>query len=367
MSDMMCKWLLMPLAWMYESVLLLRNALYDWGIMRSRDVSHLPVICVGNLTVGGTGKTPHTEYLVKLLSNRWRTAVVSRGYRRKTHGLVYATPDMSADDIGDEPWQMYHKFPNLEMVVSSDRYEGIERLLHGTEKNRAGAIVLDDAYQHRKVKAGLNILLTDYNRLMCDDVMLPAGRLREPFSGRKRAQVVIVTKCGECVPDNERQSIRKRLRLSDDQKLFFTRQKYQEIRKVFDDGAPIGPTISKTALRMADVSSVLLLAGIATPQRLLQDLRDCGIESKLLQFPDHHRFTASDVQRINEEFASVKTECDIILTTEKDEARLVQCEGLSAEVKKALYVLPLEIEFLEGKQMFDDYICDYVGKNQGNV
>jgi len=353
------RWLLLPLAWLYEAVLLLRNALYDRGILRSHDYTAYPIVCVGNLTVGGTGKTPHTEYLVQSIGKRWKTAVVSRGYRRKTSGMVHATLEMNADDIGDEPWQMFHKFPNMEMVVSANRHEAIQHLLEAPETERVQAVVLDDAYQHRKVKAGLNILLTDYNRLMCDDVMLPAGRLREPFSGRKRAQVVIVTKCRGEISDQERQSIRRRLKLTERQMLCFTRQKYQAVKKLFQE-CDDGRTLS-------GVKELLLITGIATPQSLQRDLIDKGYKVKMLPFPDHHRFTSSDLERINRTYAEMKQENSLVLTTEKDAARLMQCSGLSEAVRCALHVLPLEVEFIEGEQMFNQYIRNYVEKNQGNM
>ena len=354
------RWLLMPFSWLYEVILLLRNVMYDAGVLKSHDVSHLPVICVGNLTVGGTGKTPHTEYLIRLLQQcGWHVSVVSRGYRRKTSGLIHATQTMKSDDIGDEPWQMLHKYPEIEMVVSRDRYEGIMSLLSTDGDSKTEVVVLDDAYQHRKVRTGMNILLTDCNRLMCDDVLLPAGRLREPFSGRKRAQVVIVTKCGDITPE-ERNTICQRLCLSDNQRLYFTRQKYQEIKRIFAENG------SKT-LDLSEVSSVLLLTGIATPQLLVHDLKERGLEVNVLQYADHHRYTIADEQHINEVFESMASKNPIVLTTEKDAARLVQCKNLSDKVRASLYVLPLEIEFLMDGEEFNKYICDYVRQNQRNV
>ncbi len=186
------KWLY-PVSWLYGAVVIIRNKLFDWGLFRSKSFD-VPVICVGNLSVGGTGKTPHTEYLIKLLHDKYQVAVLSRGYKRRTQGYVLATPQSTARTIGDEPYQMYTKFPSVTLAVDENRCHGIEKLL-ALKKPAVDVVLLDDAFQHRYVKPGLSILLTDYHRLFCDDALLPAGRLREPVSGKNRAQIIIVTKC----------------------------------------------------------------------------------------------------------------------------------------------------------------------------
>lgn len=187
------KWLL-PLSWCYGLVVRLRNHFFEVGILKSRTFD-TPVISVGNITVGGTGKTPHVEYLVRLLSDQMKVAVLSRGYKRKSRGFVLATKESTANDIGDEPCQIKRKFPHVYVAVDANRCEGIERLTTDKLTKDTEAIILDDAYQHRYVKAGVNILLIDYNRLIIHDKLLPAGRLREPKSGKNRADIVIVTKC----------------------------------------------------------------------------------------------------------------------------------------------------------------------------
>ena len=203
---------LYPLSWLYGIGVCLRNKLFDWGWLRSKSFD-IPVICVGNLAVGGTGKTPHTEYLIRLLQNEGiNVAALSRGYKRKSKGYILATAESSAGKIGDEPYQIKSKFPDIRVAVDEDRCHGIEQLLK--LKNPAvDAVLLDDAFQHRRVKAGLNILLTDFHRLLCDDVLLPAGRLREPAGGKNRAQIVIVTKCPDNIKPIDFNIITKRLHL----------------------------------------------------------------------------------------------------------------------------------------------------------
>ena len=203
---------LYPLSWLYGTGVCLRNKLFDWGWLRSRSFD-APVICVGNIAVGGTGKTPHTEYLIKLLQNEGiNVATLSRGYKRKSKGYILATAESSVQKIGDEPYQIKSKFPDIRVAVDENRCHGIEQLL--TLKSPAvDAVLLDDAFQHRHVKAGMNILLTDYHRLLCDDALLPAGRLREPACGKNRAQIVIVTKCPDDIKPIDFNIITKRLNL----------------------------------------------------------------------------------------------------------------------------------------------------------
>ena len=224
------KWLY-PVSWIYGAVVVMRNKLFDWGIFRSKSFD-VPVICVGNLAVGGTGKTPHTEYLIKLLRDKYQVAVLSRGYKRRTKGYVLATPQCTAKTIGDEPYQMYTKFSSVTLAVDEKRCHGIEKLLKLKEPS-TDVILLDDAFQHRHVKAGLNILLTDYHRLFCDDTLLPAGRLREPVSGKNRAQIVIVTKCPQDIKPIDYNIITKRLNLYPYQRLFFSSFRYGNLQPVF--------------------------------------------------------------------------------------------------------------------------------------
>lgn len=212
----------MPLAWLYGLGVRTRNMLFDLGVLPSRSFG-LPVICIGNITVGGTGKTPHTEYLIRLLAKRKRVVVLSRGYKRKSHGFIIASDNATAEEIGDEPCQMKRKFPGIEVAVDADRCHGIDMLTAPERTAKPDVILLDDAYQHRYVKAGLNILLMDFHRVTYKDRLLPAGRLREPHSGISRADIIIVTKCPKTITDKQIDDIATSLNLSDNQKLFFTR------------------------------------------------------------------------------------------------------------------------------------------------
>lgn len=321
---------LMPLAWLYGLGVRTRNMLFDKGILRSRSFG-LPVICIGNITVGGTGKTPHTEYLIRLLSEHKHVAVLSRGYKRKSHGFVMATPHSTAADIGDEPCQMKHKFPDIDVAVDADRCHGIEMLTSPDRKTKPDVILLDDAYQHRYVKAGLNIMLMDFHRVTYKDQLLPAGRLREPHSGIQRADIIIVTKCPASITEKQIEEITRSLSVSERQKLFFTRYAYPK----HVDGIGKHP---------------VLLTGIASPRQMAEDLKHIVPDMELMSFPDHHSFTDTEIEEIKK-----KTHGRTILTTEKDFTRI---HGLDNVV-----VVPIEVEFINGgKTHFDKAIFDYVGK-----
>ena len=353
---------LRPAAWIYGLGVRWRNWCFDRGLRKTYRIPTAS-ICVGNLTVGGTGKTPHTEYLIRLLHKQWRVTVFSRGYRRKTCNNITAQPGMTADDIGDEPWQMKHKYPDIGMTVCHRRAPAIQAAMQLPPDRRPQTVILDDAFQHRQVSAGLNILLTDYNRLICDDLLLPAGRMREPFSGRKRAHIVIVTKCPDQLSAPEQADIAQRLQLSPQQQLFFTRQRYTDLRPVFDEGTH--RSIPLDSLR--DLPSVLLVTGIATPQILARDFARYNSRATLMGYADHHNFTPSDQRDINATFARIRQKGSILVTTEKDAARLRLCKQLDAEVHRSLYALPLEVEFLNNEgNKFNQTINDYVRKSQRN-
>ncbi len=343
--------LLLPLAWLYGLGVGVRNLLFDSGLIRQTTFD-VPVVCVGNLAVGGTGKTPHTEYIVGLLISRGiNVAVLSRGYRRKTSGFVEADATATADDIGDEPFQIYRKYPSTRVAVDADRRQGIARLLTATP--RPECIVLDDAYQHRYVRAGMNLLLTDYNRLFADDSLLPAGRLREPASGKRRAHVVIVTKCPDSLRPTDIRAVRTKLNLGPSQQLFFTRTRYGQPYALFPEEAP-APSIGHP-------EQLLAVAGIARPAPFLSHARTISPSVTPLTYPDHHAFSAADIRRINQAFAALPAPSRALLTTEKDAARLLRQTALSPEVRAALYVQPIEIAFFAGKeQTFNDTILNYV-------
>ncbi len=349
---------LRPLSWLYGFGVGVRNALFDMGILPSRSYN-IPIINVGNLTVGGTGKTPHTEYLVRLLSHRYRVAVLSRGYKRKTKGYILATMESSVRDIGDEPWQMKQKFPDIYVAVDGNRRRGIEHLCNDKATRDVDVILLDDAYQHRYVNPGVNILLVDYHRMITDDCLLPAGRLREPKEGKRRANIVIVTKCPHDIKPMGFRVVQRALDLKPYQKLFFSTLRYGTMHQVFGNG--------KTQLtEIGSNESVMLLTGIASPEQMRIDISRHTERITLLPFPDHHYFSDADAQAINQKFEQMPLPRRII-TTEKDAARLKLLNGLTPEVRESMYELPIEVEIMrEQTENFNDNITGYVLKNSRN-
>ena len=344
----------------------LRNFCFEVGILKSRSFT-VPIISVGNITVGGTGKTPHVEHLVRLLQDKFHVAVLSRGYKRKTRGYVKAGATTNWHDIGDEPYQMYKKFPAITVAVDKKRTRGIERLTHDDEQ--LDVILLDDAFQHRYVKPGVNILLVDYHRLIIYDKLLPAGRLREPLSGKNRADIVIVTKCPKGLKPMDFRVITKAMDLFPYQHLYFTSLDYEPLQPVFPKES-IGTIGTIATIETIKNHHVLLLSGIASPRQFEEDLQALNpslTAVNSLAFPDHHNFRRKDIERINREFAGMPSP-KMIVTTEKDAARLSKAEGLSDEVRGNIYVLPVRITFVQPDQeeKFNENIIGYVRKNSRN-
>ncbi len=352
------RWL-MPLSWLYGLGVDIRNALFDMGVLPS--VSYdIPIINVGNITVGGTGKTPTVEYLIRLLAGRYRVAVLSRGYKRKTKGYILSTTASSIEEIGDEPWQIKQKFPDVIVAVDANRRRGIERLMTDEATKDVDVILLDDAFQHRYVKAGHNILLVDYHRIISDDCLLPAGRLRERPSSSTRASTIIVTKCPQHINAMGFRVILSSLNVRPYQQLFFSTFTYETMHQLWGDGMLEPETLRK------DNTHVLLLTGIAGPRQMEQDVRKFVQHVSTLTFPDHHYFTKRDVDTINRALQDLP-QPHIIITTEKDAARLLHLEGLTEEVKRCTYVLPIGISIMrEEKEKFDKTINDYVQENKRN-
>lgn len=351
-----------PVALLYGVGVALRNKLFDWGILRSKSFQ-IPVICIGNIAVGGTGKTPHTEYLIKLLQPNHSLAVLSRGYKRRTRGYVLSTSESNARSIGDEPYQIKSKFPNTQVAVDENRCHGIEQLL-ALKEPPVEAILLDDAYQHRYVKAGLNILLTDYRRLFCDDALLPVGRLRESATGKNRAQIVIVTKCPTNIKPIDFNIIAKRLNLFPFQKLFFSTFRYGKLQALFPKTSGVQ---TRTLCSLQANEQVLLLTGIASPTTIKQELKAHTSHIDLLSFEDHHDFSQRDMQLIKERFDRLKGEQRIIITTEKDATRLIYHPSLDEGLKPYIYALPIEVEILQNQQKtFNQHIIGYVKENRRN-
>ncbi len=367
------EWLL-PLSWLYGIGVRFRNWLFDVGIKKSKAFS-IPVISVGNITVGGSGKTPHVEYLIRLLQDKMKIAVLSRGYKRKSKGYVLAGKDTTMPEIGDEPFQMHKKFPDIHVAVDAKRVRGIEKLQNEETTKDTDVILLDDAFQHRYVKPGINILLVDYHRLIIYDKMLPAGRLREPLNGKNRADIVIVTKCPKDLKPMEFRVLTKGMDLYPFQQLFFTCINYDTPTGVFS-GKRLeakmkterqeDDTILDSELTSLKGYNVLLLTGIASPKQMEHDLKPAVTSMTTLSFGDHHRFKGKDIDRINETFESLP-EPRIVITTEKDAVRLRESEGLYEKVKASIYALPIKVSFmLEQEEIFNEKIISYVRKNSRN-
>ena len=351
------EWLL-PLSWLYGIGVRIRNWMFNIGVLKSQSYN-IPIIAVGNITVGGSGKTPHVEYLINLLHEKLKVGVLSRGYKRKSHGYVLADNDTTMPEIGDEPYQMKHKFNDIYVAVDKHRREGIRRLTNDSATKDVDVILLDDAYQHRYVKPGINILLVDYHRLIIYDKLLPAGRMREPKEGKSRADIVIVTKCPKDLKPMEFRVLKRAMDLYPYQELYFTTLQYESLKPVFG-----GERLPVDSLPRG--VNILLLTGIASPQQMIVDLQPVSRNITPMTFRDHHQFTASDIERINSTFAAMPSPKTII-TTEKDATRLTHIDGISEEVKKNIYALPIRIRFmLDSEEEFNNKIISYVRKNSRN-
>jgi tetraacyldisaccharide 4'-kinase len=326
--------LLFPFAILYGLITSIRNYLYDKGILKSYTFE-IPVIAVGNLSVGGTGKTPQIEYLIRLLSSKYKVATLSRGYKRKSEGFVLATTDSNAESLGDEPFQYFKKFPQIQVAVDADRRNGIEQLL--VQKDKPEIILLDDAYQHRKVKAGFYILLTAYDDLFCEDFILPTGNLREPRSGAKRANSIIVTKCPQDLSEIEQENIKKRIGLK--VPVYFSFIAYDDF--IYNENESI-------AVNKIVTLSKVLVAGIAKPKPFLDYLKT--EKDECLVFPDHHDFTEKDVNDLK-----IKSNDKIIITTEKDFVRLND-----NIINKQLYYLPIKSKLISNQDDFNQLVLSYV-------
>jgi tetraacyldisaccharide 4'-kinase len=334
--------LLFPFSIMYGLITRIRNFLFDKGYLKSTSFT-IPIIAVGNLSVGGTGKTPQIEYLIRLLYKNYKIATLSRGYKRKSKGYFLANENATASILGDEPFQFHQKFPEIVVAVDENRTNGIQQLL--SLENKPEVILLDDAFQHRKVKAGFYILLTAYNDLYANDFILPAGNLRESRKGAKRADIIIVTKCPENLSTNEQNSIKNKLKLAIHQQLYFT-------FIVYDDF--IYSKNNKISLNEIKTSSKLIIAGIAKPEPFFDYLK--SNDDECVAFPDHHDFTENDLVEITK-----KAKGKIIITTEKDYVRLQ--EKLKVDT---LFYLPIKSSFIDNKEDFNKKIIDYVGRSARN-
>jgi tetraacyldisaccharide 4'-kinase len=338
--------LLLPFALLYGLIVTVRNWLYDKNVFRSASFG-LPLICVGNLSVGGTGKSPMVEYLVMHLKNDFNVAILSRGYKRKTRGYALATSGTTAIDVGDEPMQFHYKFPDVPVAVGEERLVAIPQLLH--DKPDTEVIILDDAFQHRAITAGINILLTDYSNLFTQDFYLPTGDLRDAKSSYKRADVIVVTKCNAELPPDEKAAIIREIAPMPHQTIFFTTIKY---------GTPYHITHHQFTT-IDEHTEVLLVTGIANPVSLKSYLEERIHTYHMMHYGDHHIFTLDDWKEIKKRFNSMDADKKIILTTEKDAMRLLKYENDLKEMP--LYVIPIEHKFLFGEgQRFNHIVSTFI-------
>lgn len=378
------RWLLLPFSLLYGLAVIMRNWFYDAGLFKSYRFTK-PVISVGNLEVGGAGKSPMTEYLIRLLKADYKLATLSRGYRRKTKGYMVAgeepgiksqesrvknqepgvksqdsglgTQDLSlSTEIGDEPAQFKFKFPDITVAVCEDRVEGLKQLMPGHD-----LVLMDDAYQHRAVEPGLSILLFDYNRISEPHFLLPAGNFREPFSGRWRANIIIVTKCPAHLTDEEKSLLAYKIEPLPYQQLFFTSIAYQRLQDL--SGRPADLLIDGD-------TTVFLLTGIANPTPLVQYLGGCTRHVVHHNYPDHHPFTIKNILKLAGEYAACPSQKKIIVTTEKDAQRLDGSwlnAGAAGDEELPVFVIPISVAFLnDSGREFDKIVIDYVREHTKN-
>ena len=332
------RFLLFPLSVIYNGITTIRNLFFDWGFFKQTSFK-IPVITVGNLSVGGTGKTPQIEYLIRLLGDSFKIAVLSRGYKRKTQDFVLLNDTHTAVDVGDEPLQYFNKFKNIDVAVDVNRVAGISRLIADVSPE---VVLLDDAYQHRKVKASLSILLTKYDDLFIDDFLLPTGNLRESRSGAKRTDLILITKCPKNLTDLSKKRIIIKLKKYQ-KKVFFTSITYDK------------KTSGDKNIFTKDLKNyqVLLITGIANPSSLLSFLQENKVNFKHCQFSDHHHFTDTEIEKIKREFACLSSSKKIILTTEKDYVRLKN------SIKELSY-LGIQTSFLSRQEEFNLILKSHV-------
>jgi tetraacyldisaccharide 4'-kinase len=340
------RFVLFPLSILYGFIIWVRNKLYDKNIFKSIPFN-FPIICVGNLSVGGTGKTPMVEYLVRLLKDDYKVATMSRGYKRKTKGFAIANENTTAIDIGDEPMQFYKKFPDITVSVAEERLVSIPQLLHDKPDTRV--IILDDAFQHRQVKAGLNIILTEYRDLFTRDFILPAGNLRDLKSSYKRADIIIVTKCKSHLTEEEKDKIVKEIKPLAHQKIFFTKIEYGSPYHLF----------TKEEKFLSPDTNILLVCGIANPKPIKEILNTYVDTYDMMRFRDHHIFSIDDLKEIKEQFEKLDDDNKIILTTEKDGVRLAKFENELQDLP--VYVFPIRHKILFGEEdQFHQKIISFV-------
>lgn len=348
--------ILFPLSLLYGLIIYVRNRLYDYQILKSNHFN-IPLISVGNITVGGTGKTPHIEYLVDLLKSEFKVATLSRGYKRKTKGFILATTESTDREIGDEPKQIKQKFPEIDVAVDANRTNGINQL---TAHNKdLDVILLDDAFQHRKVSANLSILLIDHSRPIDKDFILPYGNLREFASEKKRANIIIVTKSPKDLKPIDRRIIFNELNPYPFQHVFFTTFDYGKFQTMFNNSKDIDS-------KSFEDFEILLVTGIANPRPLKEYIAE-NISKKIqvLEYSDHYDYKESDFKHIEQSFNSINSNEKIVITTEKDAMRLQKFSNIANNLKDAFFYIPIQVKFLNNRtDDFNQQIIEYVRKNK---
>lgn len=352
----MLKYLLLPFSLLYGAAVLIRNKLYDYDWLTSTSFT-IPVIAVGNLTVGGTGKTPHVEYILRVLRRHYSMATLSRGYGRKTKGFLVADAYLTALETGDEPQQYFRKFKTITVAVDEDRVHGVNTLLKLT--NAPQVIVLDDAYQHRALKPGFSILLTDYTSLYADDWLLPTGRLREGKAGAKRANCIVVTKTPATLTEEQQTAIIRKLNPLATQSIYFTYFRYGQLTALTPAAEQLAPDLEK--------STAIVLTGIANPQPLLKHIISQVAALIPVIYTDHHVFTAAELQKLSEQFNAITSPHKLIITTEKDAMRLLVPKLHSCIKQLPIYYLPVEVTFQGDKAItFEKELLEYVKRDNRN-
>ena len=341
--------LLLPIALLYHIVLSIRHKLYDWHILKSKRFEK-PVICVGNLNLGGTGKTPHTEYLIRLLKNDYRVATLSRGYGRHTKGFKLAETSSTYNDLGDEPLLYFKKYPGIQVAVDEDRVDGVTHLLG---EQRVEVVLLDDAFQHRSISAGLNILLTEYQRLYMDDYLFPAGTLRDVKSADKQDEIIVISKAPKNLSEQEKQQITNKLNASENQKVYFSYLEHAALQPLNEAAKAFSPE---------EADGAFAFCGIGNPKPFVEELKKRYHTVDFLPFGDHHAYKEKDMKAVLDWFEKLDGEKKIIVTTEKDAARLTNSPYLCQFERTPLYDLPVTVRFHE-EEKFNDEILKYVREN----
>ncbi|HNQ61611.1 MAG TPA: tetraacyldisaccharide 4'-kinase [Bacteroidia bacterium] len=349
--------LLLPFSFIYGLVVAVRNFLFDKGILKSTSF-RIPIISVGNLSTGGTGKTPHVEYLIRLLRSDYRIATLSRGYGRKTSGFMLVSTPASTSIIGDEPMQYHTKYKDILVSVGEDRVEAIENLLGIPTPPEI--ILMDDAFQHRKLKPGKSILLIEYESIFKQDFLLPAGNLREWVSGMKRADIIIISKSPSILVPIERKRVIEEIKPLAHQEVFFSYYRYGDFLKVNGDDNAM---LMSAKYYLEKRFTILMVTGIANPSGIMEYLRRHTDKLETLIFPDHHEFSVRDIRKIQETFDNIANASKIIVTTEKDAMRLRNPEIARMIEHLPIFYIPIEVVIHQEEEKFNTLITDYVRQN----